>query len=304
MASQSREDLYTQITDRIVAELEAGTVPWVQPWAEAAAPLGMPANATTGRHYSGINILLLWAAVMDRDFPSQRWLTFRQALERGGNVRKGERGTMVVFADRFVPTCEKERASASGDEPHRIPFLKRFTVFNIAQCEGLPAKLRGEVDRKRHASPFDLIAPRVRALIDASGARVRIGGNYAFYAPQDDLVVVPPPEAFFEPVNWHRTALHELSHWTGHPSRLGRDQRGGFGSASYAREELVAEMAGAFTCASLGIVPTVRHADYLASWLAVLRQDSRAIVRAASAASRAADFLLAFAPEEGGAPSE
>jgi antirestriction protein ArdC len=294
MASNSREDLYSQITSRIIADLEAGTVPWVQPWAAAAAPLGLPRNAATGRAYSGVNILLLWAAVMDHDFPSQRWLTFRQAAALGGNVRKGEHGTMVVFADRFVPEREKARARETGDEPVRIPFLKRFTVFNLAQCEGLPADLQEEIEGSPTAPRLDLILPRAQSLISATGARLRIGGNHAFYAPGDDLVVVPPPEAFFDSVNWHRTALHELGHWTGHATRLRRDQKGAFGSASYAREELVAEMAGAFVCAALGIEPTVRHADYLAVWLAVLRQDSRAIVRAASAASRAAQFLLAF----------
>lgn len=300
MASLSREDLYSQITKRIITELEAGTVPWVQPWTASAAPLGLPRNAATGRRYSGINILLLWSALIDHDFPSQRWLTFRQAARLGGNVRKGEHGTLVVFADRFVPEREKARARDSAEDPVGISFLKRFTVFNVAQCEGLPSDPDAGADLARAAPRTDLILPRAQALIAASGARFRIGGNYAFYAPADDLVMVPPPEAFFEPVNWHRTALHELGHWTGHATRLARDQRGVFGTPSYAREELVAEMAGAFVCAALGIEPTVRHADYLGSWLCVLRQDSRAIVRAASAASRAAEFLLAFDAQGGG----
>lgn len=298
MASHSREDLYSQITNRMISEIEAGTVPWVQPWAARAAPLGLPCNAATGRRYSGINILLLWSALIDHDFPSQRWLTFRQAAQLGGTVRKGEHGTMLVFADRFVPEREKARARNSGDEPVQVPFLKRFTVFNVAQCQGLPPE--SDADRVGAVPRSDLILPRAQALIDASGARFRIGGNHAFYAPVDDLVVVPAAEAFFEPVNWHRTALHELGHWTGHKSRLNRDQRGAFGSPAYAREELVAEMAGAFVCAALGIEPTVRHADYLASWLGVLRQDRRAIVRAASAASRAAELLLVFDAEARG----
>ena len=141
--------------------------------------------------------------------------------------------------------------------------------------------------------PPRLIEPQVEALIAATGVDFRIGGDRAFYVRQRDFVQVPPPQAYFEPINWHRTALHELGHWTGHPSRLGRDHSGSFGSKSYAREELVAEMAGAFCCASLGIVPTVRHADYIGSWLEVLREDNRAIVRAASAASKAADYVLA-----------
>ncbi len=137
----SHSDLYSEITNRIIADLEAGIVPWVQPWAASAAPLGMPRNAATGRPYSGINVLLLWAVVIDGGFSSQRWLTFRQALALGGHVRKGERGTLVVFADRFTPEREKRRAEAEGGEPARVPFLKRFVVFNVEQCEGLPERL-------------------------------------------------------------------------------------------------------------------------------------------------------------------
>lgn len=141
------------------------------------------------------------------------------------------------------------------------------------------------------------IEPRAEALIAATGADFRIGGGRAYYNVAGDFVQVPPPGAYFEPINWHRTAFHELGHWTGASSRLKRDHGGSFGSKSYAREELVAEMAGAFVCASLGIVPTVRHADYIGSWLEVLREDNRAVVRAASAASKAADFLLDFLPQ-------
>ena len=150
------------------------------------------------------------------------------------------------------------------------------------------------------AAPAGLILPEVDSLIRASGADLRLGGDRAFYAPAHDFIQVPRPEAYFAPVDWHRTALHELGHWTGHATRLGRDLSGGYGSKAYAREELVAEMTAAFTCASLGIVPTVRHADYIGAWLELLRADDRAIVRAASAASRAADYLLAFRP---GAPA-
>ena len=134
--------------------------------------------------------------------------------------------------------------------------------------------------------------PVAEAVIAASGVNFRVGGAKAFYAPGPDFVQVPPQPAFFEQVNYYRTCLHELTHATGHPSRLGRDLTNGFGSKDYAREELIAEMGSAFLCASLGIVPTVRHADYLASWLEVLREDNRAIFRAASAATKAADWLL------------
>ncbi|MCR4267044.1 ArdC family protein [Nitratireductor sp. ZSWI3] len=294
-ARRDRTNLYSEITDKIIAELEAGRVPWVQPWGTAAAkaPLGLPKNASTDRQYSGINVLLLWGAVIERGFSGQSWLTFRQALSLGGNVRKGERGTTVVYADRFVPEDEERRARETGEDAQAIPFLKRFTVFNTDQCENLPE----DVATAAPPVPTGLIEPRVEALIAATGIDFRIGGNRAFYVPAHDYVQVPPPQAYFEPINWHRTALHEMGHATGHASRLGRDFSGSFGTKKYAFEELIAEINAAFCCASLGIAPTVRHADYIASWLVVLREDNRAIVRAASQASKAADWLLAFAPD-------
>ena len=294
-SGQDRTSLYQEITDKIIADLEAGRAPWVQPWGTAAAKatLAMPQNASTHRRYSGINVLILWGAVIERGFSSQSWLTFRQALGLGGNVRKSERGTTVVYADRFTPEDERRRAAETGEEAQAIPFLKRFTVFNTAQCEGLPDEMMAV------APPVEtgLVLPQAEALIRATGIDFRIGGARAFYSPTHDFVQVPPPQAYFEPINWHRTALHEVSHASGAAHRLNRDLSGSFGSKAYAREELIAEMAGAFVCASLGIVPTVRHADYLGSWLEVLREDDRAIVRAASAASKAADYLLAFQPD-------
>lgn len=304
--AESRVSLYDEVTRRIVAQLEAGRFPWVQPWGraegEGLAP-GLPRNALTGRSYSGINVLILWGAVIQHGFPGQGWLTFKQALEAGGNVRKGERGTCLVYADRFTPKAEKERAretgggdggqaSFRGNDASRakaIPFLKRFTVFNVAQCEGLRPGLASEPV----PLPEREIVPVAEDVIAASGVDFRIGGNRAFYVPGADYVQVPPQPAFFEQVNYYRTCLHELTHATGHPGRLARKLTGAFGSRDYAREELVAEMGAAFLCASLGIVPTVRHADYLAGWLDVLRGDNRAIFRAAAQASKAADWLLA-----------
>lgn len=293
---QDRASLYDEITDKIIAELEAGRVPWVQPWGTEAAkaPLSMPRNAASARPYSGINVLILWGAVIERGFSGQSWLTFRQALALGGHVRKGERGTTVVYADRFVPADERRRSRETGEEAQAVPFLKRFTVFNTDQCDGLSADIAT-------TAPMPLpgmIEPQVEALIKATGIDFRIGGNRAFYMPAEDYVQVPPPAAYFEPINWHRTALHELGHASGHPSRLNRDLGGSYGTKKYAFEELIAELCAAFSCASLGIVPTVRHADYIGYWLEVLREDNRAIVRAASQASKAADYLLGFLPAD------
>ena len=236
--SQDRTSLYAEITDKIIVELEAGRVPWVQPWGTAAAkaPLAMPKNATTQRRYSGVNVLILWGAVIERGFVGQSWLTFRQALSIGGNVRKGEHGTTVVYADRFTPEDERRRAEREGDEPGAIPFLKRFTVFNTDQCENLPDGLVTAPP----PVPEGMILPQAEVLIGATGADFRIGGDRAFYSPGSDYIQVPRPDAYFEPINWRRTALHELGHWVGHPSRLARDMSGVFGSALYAKEELVA----------------------------------------------------------------
>jgi len=289
-----RTSLYDEITAKIISELEAGRIPWVQPWGTAAAkaPLAMPRNASTQRGYSGINVLILWGSVIEHGYSGQSWLTFRQALGLRSNVRKGERGTTVVYADRFTPEDERQRATATGEEAHAIPFLKRFTVFNTDQCDGLPE----DVTTVAPPPPPGLIEPQVEALIRATGIDFRIGGNLAFYSPSHDFVQVPPPQAYFEPINWHRTALHELGHASGAPHRLNRDLTGSFGSKKYSFEEIIAEISAAYCCASLGIAPTVRHADYIGSWLEVLREDNRAIVRAASQASKAANFILGFRP--------
>lgn len=285
-------DICRTVTDEIIAQLEKGSVPWVQPWDCRHAAIGLPYNAASRRRYSGINILNLWNAAASRGFSGQGFLTFRQAAELGGTVRRGERGTAIVYARR-VPgngkgsrTVDQEEESARG-----FSVLRTFTVFSTDQCEGLPE----QITIRPEAATGDAILPEAAALIAATGADFRIGGPNAFYDPIRDFVAVPLPEVFHEAINWHRTAFHELAHWTGHRSRLNRDQSGAFGSAAYGQEELVAEMAGAFVCAALGIRPTVRHADYIGSWLAILKEDRRAILRAASAASRASDYLLALA---------
>ena len=265
--------------------------PWVQPWGTAAikAPLAMPRNAATRREYSGINVLILWGAVIERGFSGQSWLTFRQALGLGGHVKKGERGTRVVYADRFVPEDERRRAAEAKEEPGAIPFFKRFTVFNTDQCDGIPEEIAASVV----PPPPDQIEPRAEALIAATSAHFRIGGARAYYNTTSDFVQVPPPAAVNRSIGTGQLSMSSGIGPVMHPASSAI-YSGSFGSKSYAREELVAEMAGAFICASLGIVPTVRHADYIGSWLEVLREDNRAVVRAASAASKAADFLLGF----------
>src|SRR5258708_3512073 len=201
-----RASLCTEITDKLIAELEAGRVPWVQPWGTAAvkAPLAMPRNAATQRRYSGINVLILWGAVIERGFSGQSWLTFRQALGLGGHLRKGERGITVVYADRFTPEDERRRAAETGEEPGAIPFLKRFTVFNTDQCDDLPEHIAASII----PPPPGQIQPQAEALIVATGADFRVGGARAYYNTSCDFV--PPPRAYFEPISRRGTAFHGL----------------------------------------------------------------------------------------------
>ncbi len=293
--------LYDDVTAQIVRELKAGAVPWVKPWTSSGAPLGMPRSAATRRAYSGINVLILWDALLRRGYASQEWLTFRQTLSLGGNVRKGERGVTICYADSFVPRAERDGASGAGegDDLRRVPFLKRFTVFNVEQCEGLPAHI---VAPAKPVSP-DAIIPAAEALIAASGVAIREGGGEAYYHPRDDFIRLPPRDSFLSPADFYCTALYELTHATAHASRLNRDLQHRFGSSAYAREELIAELGSAFLCAHLGLMPQVRHADYLGHWLAVLKEDARAIFHAASQASKACDFLLARSQPTGEAAS-
>ncbi len=288
---EDRTSLYNEITDKIIAELEAGRVPWVQPWGTAAARRLWRCRKRVDRpQYSGINVLILWGAVIEHGF-----LRTELAYISPGAVAWRSRPQGRTRHDRRL--CRSLRArrrkAARRARPVRkrrcIPFLKRFTVFNTDQCDGLPR----EIATTAPPPPPGLIEPEVEYLIKATGIDFRIGGNRAFYAPAEDYVQVPPPQAYFEPINWHRTALHELGACqrpsiTPQPRPVGRS----FGTKKYAFEELVAEISSAFGCASLGIVPTVRHADYIGSWLEVLREDNRAIVRAASQASKVADYLL------------
>jgi antirestriction protein ArdC len=300
--------IYEEVTSRILAEMEAGILPWAQPWENAgggSAPFARPRNVSTGKTYSGINILILWGAGFERGYLHQLWLTFKQCQLLGGCVRKGERGSTIVHVDTFTPKGEKNKAATSGEEAklpapleNGVPFLKRYSVFNISQCD-IPDEVltKAGLDLTQTAlEQIDetLVDLRMRAIMANSGADIRFGGDMAYYAPSPDYIQLPNPSAYFESVNVNRTAAHELIHWSGHKSRLNRDFSTKHGVTAYACEKLVAELGAAFVCATLGIQPTVRHADYLGAWLEIMRADTRAIFQAASHASKAADYVLAF----------
>ncbi len=292
-------DVYTRITDKIITDLEKGVRPWMKPWSadHAAGRITRPLRHN-GIPYRGINIIMLWSASVAKGFSCPLWLTFKQALELGGNVRKGESGELVVYANSITRTEAKEDGT---EEEREIPFLKGYTVFNAEQCEGLPAQYyaRAEPNASTPAQRIDA----ADAFFAATGADIRHGGTRAYYAQSADYVQMPPFETFRDAESHAATLAHELTHWTKHDKRLARDMgRVKWGDEGYAREELVAELGAAFLCADLGITPEVRedHAAYIASWLEVLKGDKRFVFSAASQAQRAVDYLhgLQAAKEE------
>jgi antirestriction protein ArdC len=285
-----RTDVYDRITNQIVAELEKGVRPWHRSWnaEHAAGRITRPLRAN-GISYQGINVLMLWSAALDKGYAAPIWMTFKQALELKANVRKGEHGSLVVYADKIIRT---ETDTDTGEESERaIPFMKGYTVFNVEQIDGLPEHYYAKpAPRTETVQRIE----RVEKFFAATGATVRHGGNRAFYSPASDCVQMPPFESFRDAESYYATLAHEGTHWTRHPSRLDRDfGRKRFGDEGYAVEELVAELGSAFLCADLELTPEVRedHASYIASWIKVLKNDKRAIFSAASHAQRAADFL-------------
>ena len=293
--SQNRPDVYSRITDKIVADLEQGVRPWFKPWnAEHAAGKITRPLRHNGIPYKGINVIMLWSAATVKGYACPLWLTFKQALELGGNVRKGETGELVVYANSITKT----ETDAKGEETEReIPFLKGYTVFNAEQCENLPAHYTARAEPPA-LTPLQRIEA-VDKFFAATGIDIRHGGNRAFYAEVPDYVQMPPFETFRDAESHAATLAHELTHWTKHDKRLARDMgRVKWGDAGYAREELVAELGSAFLCADLGITPEVRedHAAYIASWLKVLKDDKRFIFSAASQAQRAAGYLHSLQP--------
>lgn len=287
-AQPAKTDVYARVTDRIIQDLEAGTRPWAKPWSadHTTGRIGRPLRFN-GTPYRGVNVLLLWGDAIDKGFSSSTWMTYKQAQQLGGQVRKGECGSLVVFADLLTTTED----NGKGEEvERRIPFMKGYTVFNIEQIDGLPAPF-GQAPSP--ALPPVALHQAAEDFFAKTGATFRHGGNQACYAPAADVIRLPPPGAFRDPESYAATKAHELIHWTGHGSRCAREFGKRFGDRAYAFEELVAELGAAFLCADLGITPEIRedHGAYLAHWLAVLKEDKRGIFTAATHAQRAADFL-------------
>lgn len=280
-------DVYQMVTDTIIEALEKGAIPWHKPWKSGgttAPAAGWPRNASTGRGYSGINVLLLWLAADANNYTDERWLTYKQAVALGGSVRKGEKGARITF----WKTYKKE---VDGEEKD-IWFLKYFTVFNVQQCQDLELP---SFEQSGGVVPQEVTLTRVQGLVDATGATILHGGDRACFSPVLDRIRMPKLERFESENAYWGTLLHELTHWTGHESRLGRTFGTTMRSHDYAREELVAEIGSAFLCAQVGVpLDGLQHPAYLESWLKVLREDKRAIISAASKARKASELILSF----------
>ena len=283
-------DLHAAITQRIIADLESGTPTWHRPWATAGG-LGRPLRHG-GEPYQGVNILLLWAAALERGYVSPYWMTYRQAAALGGQVRRGEKASHVFFAKSVRRRDDADAASVpaeGGDADGCVVHVRRaYAVFNADQVDELPGRYRVELPQVNTGERIGAAESWFAALdID-----LRHGGDRAFYAAEGDYVRMPAFAAFRSPESYYACLGHEVCHWTGAKHRLDRELHRRDGE-SVAREELVAELGAAFLCADLGISPELRadHAPYIASWLEVLQNDAHAVTAAATRAQRAVDYL-------------
>ena len=295
--SSPRPSPHARITEIVLEQLRAGVRPWSRPWSDAPALASALPLRATGQPYQGINVLLLWCAMHARGYLSPHWMTYRQAREFGGQVRKGERGSIVVFAKTI--RVEDGEAPEEADEDiaaRRVRFVRPYTVFNAEQIHGLPERFSARPAPPSPGAAPDGRTPALDAFFARCGIAIRHDGNKALYNPAADLVVLPPFEAFDTPRDYYATLAHEAVHWTGHPSRLARPDAFGGDRRAYAFEELVAELGAAYLCAHLGLEATPRedHASYIQFWIRALEEDDRAILRASTAASAAADRLLAL----------
>ena len=293
-SNRAPRDHYQEVTDRIIAALEAGTPPWRRPWdPDKAGGAAMPRNAATGQRYRGINVLTLGMSALAFESADPRWATYKQAEARGWQVRQGERGTTGYFFKRLEL---RDNTKPDDGEVRRIPLLRAFTLFHASQIEDIPPYVPPMIAEAPWRAP-----EAAEIILASSGAVVRFGGDRAFYSPATDHIQMPPQGAFATAEGFSGTLIHEASHWTGHASRLNRDLRNGFGSHDYAREELRAEIGQMMACDELGIAVSdgdfANNAAYVASWLEKLRSDRKEIFRAAADAQRIADYLLAFHPD-------
>ena len=285
-----KRDVYARVTAQIINAIEQGVGTWRMPWHTSGRYAFSPINVASKKPYRGINTVCLWAAAQAKGYERGEWATYQQWQDKGAQVRKGEKATLVVFwkfANDSTETQEGETSHSS-----RLLFTRGYSVFNASQVDGYTPKADADItmpERIAHAEAF----------FEAIRADVRHGGNQAFYAPTTDHIQMPPFGAFPENIPYYSTLAHEHTHWTAPSARCDRQLGKRFGDNAYAAEELIAELGAAFTCAHLGLStePREDHAQYLASWLRVLKADSKAIFTAASKAQQATDWMIARAGE-------
>jgi antirestriction protein ArdC len=289
-------DVYAKVTSQIINAIEMGVGNWRMPWHTSGRVASSPINATSRKPYRGINTVCLWAAAESKGYDSGEWATYQQWLERKAQVRKGEKATTVVFWKFANATGENQEGE--GDQPamaSRLLFTRGYSVFNAAQVDGYTPKAEPVVSMPERID-------RAETWFGSIGADVRNGGNRACYTTADDHIQMPPFGAFVENVSYYSTLAHEHTHWTARAERCDRQLGKRFGDSAYAAEELIAELGAAFICGHLGLStePREDHAQYIQSWLKVLRADKRAIFTAASKAQQAADYLIKRAGESVG----
>ena len=271
------QTIYSEITQSIIEQLEAGAAPWIKSW---KADSSADKNLVSQKPYQGINRLLLGMSSMVKGFSVPVWASYKQWEAIGANVKKGEKGTKIVF---YSPVS-KENKQTGDLEKYAV--LKTYFVFNAAQVEGIDI-----VPAEKVAAEFTAVELAEQRIIK-TGAAISHGGDAAFYMPSADRIQLPNKTAFDSEANYYATAFHELAHWTGSKTRLDRDlDKGRFGNPAYAFEELVAEMSAAFLCSDYGIQGELRHAGYIGHWLKALREDSKAVFKAAALAQKAADYI-------------
>lgn len=281
--------IYQQVTDQIIQQLEAGATPWVKQWTGSSSANH---NVISNKGYNGINTLILTMSAAANGFQSNQWATYKQWLTLGAQVKKGTKGTTIIF---YSPVTGS-KVSADGSEKTYSYVLKSYSVFNAEQVDGYTPPLVT-------VKPFNSIAA-LEALAADTGAIIKHGGDKAFFSPSNDFIQMPNKGDFDSEAAYYATLLHELAHWSGAANRLNRDLSGRFGNEAYAAEELIAELSAAFLCAEYQIDGELRHAGYIASWLRVLKNDNKAVFKAAALAQKAADYIKALSTSEAAAVEE
>ena len=306
MNAPARKDLHQAVTDTIVSQLETGVAPWQRPWSadNTTGRIALPLRHT-GQPYKGINTLLLWSSGLSSGYSSPYWMTYKQAQDYSGQVRKGEKSSPVTYSDKIRREQEKPDGTL---EDRDIWFLKEYRVFNADQIDGLPPRFR--VVSTEPTSAIERIEQAEEFFCNLK-ADIRYGGNRAYYSMASDHIQMPPFESFTDGIAAYGTLAHEGVHWTRHPSRLNRDfGQKRFGDPAYAGEEIVAELGASYVCAALGLEPQPQpqpreeHAAYIQSWLKAMKEDKKFIFTAASHAQKAADYMHGLQPQSAIAPGE